>query len=168
MRGRTIRYMRETIALKVADEIWIATALLHREHPDRVDFTVKEIEERAIRERAAGEVRKGLYPHASLHCVANVKANPATHRMLFATAKSRRRLFRDGDPFHPTRRNGRNVPEREAVPPRYRYLLDWYERGATVPVPGAEDPLLALAGSGRELWHEEPPDDYIRRLREQW
>ena len=36
--------------LKVADEVWLATALLHREHPDRADFTVAEIVERARQE----------------------------------------------------------------------------------------------------------------------
>ena len=36
--------------LKVADEVWIATALLHREHPESPDFTVDEIVERAKKE----------------------------------------------------------------------------------------------------------------------
>src|SRR5205085_7010490 len=34
-------------ALKVADEVWIAVALLHREHPERGDFTIEEIVDRA-------------------------------------------------------------------------------------------------------------------------
>jgi pyridoxal 5'-phosphate synthase pdxT subunit len=29
-----------------------------------------------------------------------------------------------------------------------------------------EDPLLKLGGSGKELWADEPADDYVRRLRE--
>ena len=28
--------------LSVADEVWIGTALLHKEHPDRVDFDNQE------------------------------------------------------------------------------------------------------------------------------
>ena len=36
--------------IKVAAEVWIATALLHRENPKREDFTVAEIVERARRE----------------------------------------------------------------------------------------------------------------------
>ena len=36
----------------VADEAWIATALLHREHPDRKDFKTTEIVRRA--EQIAG------------------------------------------------------------------------------------------------------------------
>ena len=30
------------------------------------------------------------------------------------------------------------------------------------------DPLLALRGSGEDIWADEPADDYIRRLREGW
>ena len=155
------------LMLRVADEVWVATALLHREYPDRVDFTVREIEARARRERLTEEPRKGIYPHASLHCVANFPPNPATHRMLYATAKSRRRLFRVGDDFHPARGHGRVRPEPDDVPPRYRYLIDWYERGMARRAAGA-DPLLALTGSGKALWADEPADDYVRRLREGW
>jgi hypothetical protein len=153
--------------LKVADEVWIVTALLHREHPERADFTVKEIEERARRERITEELRKGVYPHASLHCVANLAPNPAIHRMLYATAKARRRLFRAGDEFHPGRANGRVSPSRAEIPARYHYLIDWYDQGLPAS-PSAEDPLLALGGSGRDLWRDEPADDYVRRLREHW
>ncbi|HVB85803.1 MAG TPA: hypothetical protein VNK23_03945 [Candidatus Dormibacteraeota bacterium] len=31
-----------------------------------------------------------------------------------------------------------------------------------------QDLLLALAGSGSELWADENPDEYVRRLREDW
>jgi len=30
------------------------------------------------------------------------------------------------------------------------------------------DPLLALRGSGRDLWADEHADDYVRRLRDEW
>ena len=29
--------------LKVADEVWLSTALLHRDHPDRSDFRLKKL-----------------------------------------------------------------------------------------------------------------------------
>ena len=44
---------------KVADEVWIAVALLHRENPKREDFTISEIVERARREKIAGALRPG-------------------------------------------------------------------------------------------------------------
>lgn len=40
---------------------------------------------------------------------------------------------------------------------------------STSPSPAPEtDPLLALAGSGKELWRDEHADEYVRRLREGW
>ena len=38
-----------TAAIRVADEVWIAAALLHREHPEAADFSLKEIEARLVR-----------------------------------------------------------------------------------------------------------------------
>ena len=37
--------------VKVADEVWIATALLLREHPSKPEFSVDEIVERARKEK---------------------------------------------------------------------------------------------------------------------
>lgn len=152
--------------LKVADEVWIATALLHREHPGRADFTPREITARADSENITGALRKGVYVHALLHCVANLPPNPGRYRMLFETAKGRRRLFRPGDRYDPKREGGKTVPAPEAIPPEYRELLDWYREWAGEAEPG--DPLLALAGTGRGIWADERADRYVQRLREGW
>ena len=122
------------MAIKVADEVWIVTALLHREQPYRQSFRVSEIVRRADQERLNGERRPGVQVHASLHCVANKAPNPATYRMLYATPDGGRRLFRQGDDSHPAR-NGKIVPERNDVPDAYRHLLDWYEREYSQQVP---------------------------------
>ena len=74
-----------------ATEVFLATALLHREQPGRADFTIQEIVSRASRENITGEMRLGVNVHASQHCVANRAPNPAKHRMLFATGKHTRR-----------------------------------------------------------------------------
>lgn len=155
-----------TLELKVADEVWIATALLQREHPDRDDFTAKEIADRAEQENITGALRKGVYVHALLHCVANLPPNPGRYRMLYETTKGRRRLFRPGDRYDSKREGGKTVPPREAIPERYWPLFDWYASWAG-DGPG-EDPLLALAGSGRGIWGKEHADDFVRRLREDW
>jgi hypothetical protein len=93
---------------------------------------------------------------------------PAGYRILLETSYGRRRLYRPGDPHHPDRR-GRMVPERQNLPEPYIALLDWYEshyaRQAAQKEP---DPLLALRGSGRELWADEHADNYVKRLREGW
>lgn len=156
--------------VKVADEVWMATALLHRENPEQKDFAVEEIVARAKREKIFGELRPGVYVHVVQHCVANRAPNPGRYRMLVETGKNRRRLYRPGDSYHPAREGSRVTPRREEIPAPYRSLLDWYEseyvpRGAEA---ARMDPLLALRGSGRKLWADEHADDYVRRLREGW
>ncbi len=39
--------------IRVADEVWVATALLHRRHPDRSDFSAVEIVRQAEAENVA-------------------------------------------------------------------------------------------------------------------
>jgi hypothetical protein len=155
---------RVTAAVRVADEVWIAAALLHREQPGRADFTLKEIDARLSREGIAGEKRPGVYPHLSVHCVANRPPNGGTYRMLFETAPSRRRLYRRGDPYHPKREGGKTAPDRDEIPVKYHALLDWYEREWTASPP--KDPLLALAARHRDLWKSIDADEYVRQLRE--
>ena len=153
-----------TATIRVADEVWIATALLHREHPEAADFSLKEIEARLAREGMTDGKRPGVYPHLSVHCVANRPPDAGRYRMLFETAPSRRRLFRPGDPYHPKREGGKTVPDHAEIPPKYHPLLDWYEREWAPTAPN--DPLLALASRYRDLWKGVDPDDYVRQLRE--
>jgi hypothetical protein len=168
MINERISKTRSRRALKVADEVWIATALLHQEHPEHADFSVREIIDRLARERLHEAVRGSVHVHVIQHCVGNRAPNPAGYRMLIETGPSRRRLYRPGDPLHQDR-HGRFVPARDEVPEEYRALLDWYEaRYATQPKRPGPDPLLALRGSGRALWADEHADDYVRRLREAW
>jgi hypothetical protein len=155
--------------LKVADEVWIAVALLHQEHPERGDFTIEEIIDRAERE-SPKPLRPGVYVHVVQHCVANRPPNPGRYRMLFETAPGRRRLFRKGDSHHPEREDAKITPRREDIPDGYRGLLNWYDRWSAAEVSSASsaDPLLALRGSGKHLWADEHADDYVIRLRRGW
>jgi hypothetical protein len=162
---------KETIEqIKVADEVWIATALLHKEHPERPDFGTEEIVERARKEALVKPLSPGVYVHVLQHCVANRRAYPNRLRMLFETSPGRRRLFRDGDAYHPEREGTKITPKREELPEDYRNLLDWYREWNTGNVEDRikNDPLLALYGSGKDIWADEHADEYIRRLREGW
>lgn len=157
--------------IRVADEVWIATALLHRRHPERVDFSVGEIVRRAEAERVTGKgrLRPGVQVHAYLHCVANRAPNPGRYRMLVETAKGRRRLFRPGDPCHPLRAAGKDVPDPREIPPVYAPLLEWYRRDYLGANDGVEsDPILSLRGMGKAVWAREDADAYVNRLREGW
>jgi len=155
---------------KVADEVWIVTALLHRERPGQADFTVDEIMERARKEGISQPLRPGFYVHVVQHCVANRPPNPGRYRMLFETAPGRRRLFRKGDAYHPRREGAKETPSRGDLPHGYSGLLAWYRDWCSVATGNAPkaDPLLMLRGSGKQLWAREHADDYVRRLRAGW
>lgn len=156
--------------IKVADEVWIATALLHQEHPGRSDFTVEEIVQRAEREGLAGGIRPGVYVHVVQHCVANRPPNPGRYRMLFETSPGRRRLYRNGDAYHSAREGAKMTPNLQEVPSGYERLLAWYRDWSSARAESARvtDPLLSLLGSGRQLWADEHADEYVTRLREGW
>lgn len=160
--------------LAAADRVWITTALLHHENPSKNDFSLAEIRERGRQEGLVEEHVNTFYVHANQHCVANRQPNPGNYRMLFETAKGRRRLYREGDMAW-AGRTGKMQPRREDIPPKYHSLLDWYQtwrRGSSNnsggSAPKTVDPLLALRGSGRDLWKDEHADEYVRHLREGW
>lgn len=159
-----------TATIKVADEVWVAAALLHREHAKREDFSIDEIIERATKEAGRDPLRPGVYVHVVQHCVANRPANPGRYRMLVETAPGRRRLFRTGDSYDRSRENAKTQPRAEELPDRYHDLLDWYREWdlAASRQRVEQDPILALVGSGKHLWGDEDPDEYVRQLREGW
>ena len=156
--------------IKVADEVWIATALLHQQQPTQPDFSIEEIRARVQKEGLATPIRPGVYVHIDQHCVANRPPNPGRYRMLFETGPGRRRLFRKGDAYHPAREGAKVTPSPEDIPEKYLELFGWYREwclGAARSAP-ATDPLLSLAGSGKHLWADEHADQYLNRLREGW
>jgi hypothetical protein len=159
--------------IKVADEVWIATALLHREHADRESFTISEVVERAEHEKLTPRLRPGVRVHATAHCVADLPPSPGRYCMLRSMPGNRRRLYRPGDPIHADRQGAKTVPVRDEIPEPYRPLLDWYQTDyvgsrAAARRDAAPDPLIALRGSGAELWRDEAPDEYVDRLRSEW
>jgi len=159
--------------IRVADEVWIATALLHREHPNREDFSIIEVVDRAEREALAKPLRPGVRVHVTVHCVASLAPNPARYCMLHATSSGRRRLWKPGDPVHPARVGAKVTPDPDEIPEGYRLLLNWYRREYAPIRAGRErtpapDPLLELRGSGAEIWADEHADDYVARLRSDW
>ncbi len=161
--------LKKGFSLKLADEVFLVVATLHQENPDAEDFSVKQIMDRANELRLNGEVRPGFITHVRMHCVANLAPNPGEYRMLYASGKSRRRLLMKTDVAN-RQRNGKVFPELRDLDPRYFNLVSWargrYE--ASPEPPSFLDQLLALRGSGKELWADEHADEYVARLRSDW
>jgi hypothetical protein len=134
--------VQESVGISCAVEVFLATALLHREQPGREDFTIQEIVNRAARENMTGALRSGINVHASQHCVANKAPNPLKHRMLFATGKHTRRLALPNDIARPER-TGKIFPDADDVPEAYRPILEWaknrFEQALNAPDFWAED-----------------------------
>jgi hypothetical protein len=143
--------LADAIDVTCAVEVFIATALLHREHPERKDFLIQEIVDRAARESVAGDLRPGVNVHASSHCVANKEPKPSRYRMLFATGKHTRRLLLPGDEVHQGR-TGKIFPEAEELPERYLPLLEWARRRYEQSLAAANQWSLG-------------PDEQVRQLR---
>jgi hypothetical protein len=155
------------VDLLVADEAWIATALLHHEQPDREDFSVREIVARATAENITGTLRPGVKAHVQYHGVANRAPEPVRIRMLYATDKGRR-LYREGDACH-AGRTGKITPEPDDIPEEYRFLLDWYRREyASPPQVTWLRGIFEMVGAGKDVFAGVDPDEYVRRNREGW
>ena len=157
--------------IRVADEIWIAAASLHRDHPDRADFTIGEIMARAESANVTGV--KPLRPES--RCMPTFTALPTGLRIQAGIACSSKRRMgaaacsRSGDPCHPLRAAGKDMPKRHEIPSGFRDLIDWYVgeyAGGASDDP--EDPVLSLRGLGAEIWADEDADAYVRRQRSGW
>jgi len=112
--------------IKVADEVWIGTALLHYEKPSAKSFSNNQILYRIKQENIFGAIRPDIQTHIISHCVANKPAQPNRCRMLYSLRDGTKRLFRDTDNCDLSRVNGKTKPNEEDVPEKYRYLLNWY------------------------------------------
>jgi hypothetical protein len=157
------------LTLKAADAVWIATAMLQKHSPE-AEFAVPQIIDRVLGEKLTDKPRPTLYLHANQHCVANRPPNAARLRMLIETASGKRRLFHEGDEYHPLRENARIVPDAKDIPSKYHALLNWYREWSASHAKAWEDthPLMRLIGRGKQIWADEHADDYVRRLREGW
>lgn len=153
--------------LLLADACWIAVASLLKEHPSESALTLQEIVERLETAKLTSYPRSSIAAHLSQHCVANVPPTSGKYRLLWRQNDGRLRLFRPDDFAHPARR-GKDRPRREDIPDKYRYLLEWYQQTYSRQSSGACDPVLAMAGVGREVWKGIDPDRYVAELRSGW
>lgn len=157
--------VEKNLALTAGDAVWVATAMLHREHPKADDFTVDEIVSKVRTENLTSTKEGTVYHHANWHCVANRPPNDAKLRMLYETSDGRRRLFCSSDVSH-HERNGRVTPKQSEMPSELWPLLVWHQEWCAKrrSVAAVNDPLLALAGTANGIWPEDAVK-YVNRLR---
>ncbi len=157
--------------LKVADEMWIAAALLQQERGDEGDFSPSEIVRRAEQEGLSPVSRPGVLLHAQYHAVASKRPNPGRYRMLTETVRGRRRLFRPGDPSAPERAGAKTHPSLLEMPEKYRSLVNWYLNHYASPNSRKEthpmDQLREWASRIRPF-RGINPDAYVDELRAGW
>lgn len=162
--GRTEDRVSRAPGLKVADAVWIATALLHRDYPESASFTQSDIRAQAV--SIAPDLRSAsISAHISTHAVANVKPNGGHYRLLFGMSDGSRRLYRPSDPAHADRK-GKMTPSVDEIPQQYRELLTWYKTKYANVMP--EDPIRAMWGFDYDIWCGLGADDYVNSLRSGW
>jgi hypothetical protein len=149
--------------LKVADAVWVGTALLQKKHENAV-FSTEDIVSSVQEHRLTKGTFKSVWQHVNQHCVSNRPPQPNRICMLTATGKGYRRLFRPGDKVNEERKGAPTHPEWDVLPKQYQYLRNWYEEWAQLSAGETRDPLLELVGT----WKDEPADDYVAHLRENW
>jgi len=158
--------------VKVADELFLIVALLHREHPKRNSFSIPEVLARALQEGLGGARadQKSLKQHAYEHAAANIPPGQGRYRLVFREADNSIRLLKQSDHVDP-RRNGKQWPLLDDIPVHYHELVEWakrrYERDTEKPARWL-DGLFKLRGMGKEIWDGVDPDRYISELREGW
>jgi hypothetical protein len=158
--------------VKVADELFLCVALLHREQPYIRSFRIPEVLARAAAEGlgARGADQRSLRQHAYMHAAANMPPGQGKYRMVFREPDNTIRLLRPSDHVDP-RRNGKQWPLLEDIPQQYHELVSWAkERYATQRE--RQEPwlggLMRLRGLGKEIWEGIDADAYVRELREGW
>ena len=156
--------------VKVADELFLILALLHRENPDKRAFAMGEVLDRAKAEGLGASVGS-LRAHASGHAAANrPPGRNGRYRMVFVEDDGRIRLLQSSDYVHPDRHQ-KFYPEPGDIPERYHELLEWakgFRAGDTVPQGRWLQGLFELRGLGKEIWEGVDPDEYVRDLRKDW
>ncbi len=147
-------------ALRVPEAVWVATALLHREHPDRMGFQVDEIQARLLEMGYPESATPRIEVHATLQLVANMRPNPAPYRYLYATPDGGRRLYRPGDDHHTGRDEGPVHPRREDLPREHHELITWYEEDyASRKDAATPDTATPLEGRQEAATASPPPQD---------
>ena len=116
VRGTRTAIPQGTGSVSAAIATWIAIATLHKEHGLNMTFSANQITE-TIREQNLHNVSDStIQPHVSSHCVANSPATSSPHRKTYRVGHGMYRLYKRGDPCHPTRESSPIAPLPYQIP----------------------------------------------------
>ncbi len=122
---------------KINVEVWIASCVLGE--GGRI-FSKQELLD-FIRDTFA-DTRSGVSTHISSYCVASAEAKPGKFRYLTRVGQGRYRVYRPGDPTHPTKVDAPLHPPAHDIPAEFRHLLGEEARGT----PDRPTPTLPETG----------------------
>ena len=105
--------------------VWIATAILHRDHGADELFTPEQIVDKVAKKRTYN--RQSLQTTISSVCVANTDAYSTNHRMLYRVKPGKYRLYHKDDDYHKSRKGGITCPKTKDIPAKYKSLVKWYK-----------------------------------------
>ena len=143
----------KSLRVKVADAVWVATAMLHESEGIHKSFSKGRISDKVIKEIDSSKNAGSIEHNISVHCLANRPARPMkdNHCKMYRESRGRYRLYRSGeDDRDPSRRGCHVEPDRERLPPEHRKWIEWYHRvycAKKAPsAPDGPDPAGARAG----------------------
>lgn len=158
-----------TLGLTAADAVWIATAMLHERHPEAEGFTPVQIQAEVEKQHLTSALQKTVYQHIVQHVTATQPANPNRRRMLTETENGLRRLYLEGDTYHPSRNGAQFTPKAADLPSHLRGWLSWYtEWSRNHPAKREPAPAVDLMDELEGTWMFGDADTYLRQLREGW
>lgn len=112
--------------MNVPTIIWIATATLHKLHPNRTSFTTKEIRDVIIDQGLRPEIAiTTINVYLTSYAVSTSPVLVDNVRYLLKLTRGVYRLWADGDNYHESRKDGRKYPTSERLG-EFASLLDWY------------------------------------------
>jgi hypothetical protein len=127
--------------MKIHVEVWIASRVLGA---DGQTFSKDAL--LAFIGEKLGDRRSGVSTHISSYAVASVKANPGKYRYLTVLGRGLYRVYRVGDPTHPSKVDAPLQPDRDDLPEDYRYLFE-----DTATIKGTPSPESAAPSGQRQV-----------------
>ena len=114
--------------ISTANAVWIAVATLHRERGLKMVFSTNPIIEKIREQNLCSVSDTTIRTHVSSHCVANTSAAVKyPHRKTYRVGHGMYRLYKRGDPYHPTRESCPIAPLQFQLPYKYKDLRKWYD-----------------------------------------